>query len=338
MIVTLTGAFRNVGDYLIGDRAISLLKKYVDDEVINLNRNNLLEKDYEIMNKARAIILCGGPAYQKNMFPGIYNLDMSKIKTKIIPLGLGWKGHLNQKTEEFDFNETSQQFIKDISAKITYSSCRDYYTVDVLKKLDVQNVIMTGCPAWYSLNSINKEFNYKDPKTIIFSDPALVDSSSYEALKLLRRKFPKSNIILTLHHGFFPRIDMRGAKFFLKHLLLVLYASFRGIQIISLAANLDRMKKVYAQCDLHIGFRVHAHIFCLSRRVPSMLLSEDSRGVGQSIALNTAVLAKSDPNFINNLGTEIDNLKARKSEYFSDTLKVMREKFKEMLRFLESIK
>src|SRR5699024_8576119 len=40
-------------------------------------------------------------------------------------------------------------------------------------------------------------------------------------------------------------------------------------------------------CDLHIGYRVHAHIYFLSKRLPSILLHEDGRGNGVSEALNS---------------------------------------------------
>jgi polysaccharide pyruvyl transferase WcaK-like protein len=41
----------------------------------------------------------------------------------------------------------------------------------------------------------------------------------------------------------------------------------------------------YERCDLHVGYRVHAHIHFLSRRNPSILLHEDGRGRGVDEAL-----------------------------------------------------
>ncbi len=38
MLVTITGAVKNVGDYLIGYRGQALLKSFVDPEIINLSR------------------------------------------------------------------------------------------------------------------------------------------------------------------------------------------------------------------------------------------------------------------------------------------------------------
>ena len=36
--------------------------------------------------------------------------------------------------------------------------------------------------------------------------------------------------------------------------------------------------ELYRDCDLHVGFRVHAHIFFLSIRKPTFLLQVDGRG------------------------------------------------------------
>lgn len=41
----------------------------------------------------------------------------------------------------------------------------------------------------------------------------------------------------------------------------------------------------YDECDLHIGYRVHAHIYNLSRRKRSILIEEDVRGAGVNHAL-----------------------------------------------------
>ena len=41
----------------------------------------------------------------------------------------------------------------------------------------------------------------------------------------------------------------------------------------------------YKSIDLHVGYRVHAHIDCLSRRRTSFLIHEDGRGAGVDDAL-----------------------------------------------------
>ncbi|WP_159462218.1 polysaccharide pyruvyl transferase family protein [Halobacillus sp. Marseille-P3879] len=41
----------------------------------------------------------------------------------------------------------------------------------------------------------------------------------------------------------------------------------------------------YKQCDAHIGFRLHAHIWFLRKRKPSLLIAEDGRGMGTLMTL-----------------------------------------------------
>ena len=42
----------------------------------------------------------------------------------------------------------------------------------------------------------------------------------------------------------------------------------------------SRLIHFYDKVDLHVGFRVHAHLYMLSMRKPSILLIEDGRGYG----------------------------------------------------------
>jgi hypothetical protein len=44
MLVTITGAYKNAGDHLIGLRAKRLLERFVDAEVINVDRKQYLSR------------------------------------------------------------------------------------------------------------------------------------------------------------------------------------------------------------------------------------------------------------------------------------------------------
>lgn len=43
--------------------------------------------------------------------------------------------------------------------------------------------------------------------------------------------------------------------------------------------------ELYDNAKLHVGYRVHSHIYCLNRGIPSILLEEEARGVGVNEAL-----------------------------------------------------
>jgi hypothetical protein len=337
MIVTLTGAFRNVGDHLIGHRASILLKKYFDPEVVNITRSEIREADYETMNRARAVFMCGGPAYQKNIYPNIYPLDLNKLETAVIPLGLGWKGAVDDSPKDFQFSEESLAFIKSVHESIPSGSCRDYLTVEVLENFGVHNVVMTGCPAWYDLESMEREFEVSIPHRIVVSDPAYVSTHTIQTMRYLRNRFPNSDIALALHHGYYSSFNRKGALFGVQHLGLAALARSLRFTVHNISANLDAMRAVYENCDLHVGYRVHAHIYNLSRRTPSLLISEDSRGVGQSKALECTVLESQDAELIKKLDDEIELLMTKKGAYFLGSLRAMREGFTTMQQFLQSI-
>jgi polysaccharide pyruvyl transferase WcaK-like protein len=57
-----------------------------------------------------------------------------------------------------------------------------------------------------------------------------------------------------------------------------------GYRVINAAYDLSKID-FYRECDLHVGYRVHAQIDFLSYRHPSVLLNEDGRGEGLSQSL-----------------------------------------------------
>lgn len=58
----------------------------------------------------------------------------------------------------------------------------------------------------------------------------------------------------------------------------------RGVDVRDLSYSCEGFS-AYNECDLHVGFRVHAHIYNLSQRIPSVLIEEDGRGWGAVEAL-----------------------------------------------------
>jgi hypothetical protein len=159
MIVLLSGAKKNIGDFLITERARELFDYFLDDEIVILDRFKNLDGDIDLINKGRFLVLCGGPAYASDIYKGIYPLvdDLTKIKVPIIPFGLGWCGRPSN-PNEFRFNNESKDFLDSIHSNIKTSSCRDHITVNVLKNCGYNNITMTGCPVWYDINSISKHF------------------------------------------------------------------------------------------------------------------------------------------------------------------------------------
>ncbi len=337
MIVTLTGAYRNVGDHLIGDRALRLLKDYVEEDIISIDRKDIQAQTYDLFDKAQTIILCGGPAYQSNIYPDIYPLDLDKITTKVVPLGLGWKGGLHETPQEFRFSPNAESFIRKLHNSIEFSSCRDHRTVDVLSQLQIDNALMTGCPAWFDLNCSQQNFETRSLENIVVSDAALDTRTCLAVIRHVADRFPSARLTFALHHGYYPRLGRKGASFAAQHMLAAAYAKARGFKIRNLSSDLNAMKNLYDSCNLHVGYRVHAHIYCLSARTASILISEDSRGIAQSEALKCPIRRSDDADLIEQLDGDIASVLDNSATHFSDTLAAMQEALDTMRLFLRSI-
>lgn len=337
MIVTICGAYRNAGDHLIGDRARALLRAFVDDDIVTVDRLAMTEAHYDLYNKARAVILCGGPAYQREIYPKIYPIERERVKPPIVPLGLGWKSAAAKAPATFKFTPPALDFIRAIHERIELSSARDPLTVEVLEKNGIDNALMTGCPAWYDLNFIDKPYRFSgEPKTIVYSMPAVMQPGTWEFLLWLTKRFPKARRIVSFHHGLVPSNDKKGRQKATQFLRFSAAAMLRGWKINSLAGSLPKLEALYGAADLHVGYRVHAHLFCLSRRISSILINEDSRGVGQAKALGARSLVV-DGGDIEPFKAEIEAHLDTRGEGIERSVAVMRDTFPTMQRFLKTL-
>lgn len=291
--IALSGAKKNVGDFLITNRALALLNHIGPDFEYIVKPHWEFLDNIDFVNKSEGIIILGGPGFQMNMFPGVYKLfsDLSKIKVPIYTLGTGWKGKPGDKTTEklYHFLKPSVELINKINETSAGISCRDYQTVNVLKNNAFNNVTMTGCPVWYDIPSIGKEF--LPPKKIskIVYTPAqdeLFSDQSIEVLKFIINRFKDSKIIVSFHRGIGEvdkYTDLNDANNTQK---IATVAKKLGAEIVDVSYSAEKLN-FYDECDLHIGYRVHAHIYFLSKRLPSILLHEDGRGNGVSDALKS---------------------------------------------------
>lgn len=291
--ITLTGAKKNIGDFLITYRCERLLEKFQPDvELVKLPHWQQLDKYLDLINNSKGIIIFGGPGYQKNMYPGVYKLtrNLDDIKVPIIPLGLGWKGIPGdfETLQNYRFNDTSLKLLTKMVQNKRQISCRDYYTAQALRNNGIEAVSMTGCPVWYNLSYIGEEMTQtSNIKKIVYTPAQMKEfaSQSIDIMKVLKELFPKAEIYCSFHRGigtkdeFTPDWDVENTQ------VLAKKATELGLIAVDTAFDLSKID-FYEECDLHVGYRVHAHINFLSMRKPSLLIHEDGRGCGVSEALN----------------------------------------------------
>ncbi|MDA3862372.1 MAG: polysaccharide pyruvyl transferase family protein [Deltaproteobacteria bacterium] len=293
MYTVLTGQKKNIGDFIITQRCRVLLKHHRPDRnLFQLPHWESLEDNLDRINQGKALIIMGGPGYQPGFYPHVYKFtkDINKIKVPVIPMGLGWKGAYGSYSEldSYRFTSSSLELLKRISSQSQFLGCRDYFSVEVLKRHGIENGLMTGCPVWYHLDSIGKKMSLPhEIKKVVFT-PAqkhILQKQSITVMETLAELFPEAKLYCSFHRGLKADDEFTPSKDEKNNRLLQQKALENGFEVVDTSFNLDRIK-FYDNCDLHVGYRVHGHLYFLSKRKPSFLIHEDGRGTGVSQALN----------------------------------------------------
>lgn len=292
--VTLTGSKNNAGDFLIRHRGIELLKKFRPDrEIIDLSAwKEFSNDDLELINHAQALILLGGPSMQRNMHPTIYPLraDLTEVKCPIITMGIGAKPKKDEVYSDSPPNLgiDTIKLLEKINGSGFQSSVRDFYTLRTLDRLGFRMFRMTGCPALYTSNQQSTQSPEPSASSkICFSTGVTffrfraVDSFQKKTMLELQNKYA-DNFTVAFHHGtsqefldsHSPNIALHKAQ-----LELIEWLRSKKIKYIDISADHEKMLRFYYDQDMHIGYRVHAHIAMTSLNKASILLAEDGRAL-----------------------------------------------------------
>jgi len=308
--IVLSGARKNVGDFLILECGRALLAHHRPDRTLEVwDRATRLDDKLDSVNAARAVILLGGPAYAPNFWPHIYPLaaDLDAIRVPVYPLALGWCGEPARAPERFAFDEPSLRALRAIHGRIEASSCRDHTTQDLLRRHGIANTLVTGCTVWHDLASTGREVVAPEPIARVVVTPGARRSLALQNAALIRgvrRRFPDAEIACVFHRGlqhdaFTRRRDAWAAQWLRR------VARRQGCTIVDAAFDVGKIR-FYRECDLHVGYRVHAHLAFLSMRKPSFLLQEDGRGIGASASLGTHDVYARSPGALERLFARVD--------------------------------
>ena len=295
--VLMSGAIKNAGDFLIAERSKQLLRQvYPSAEIVTKEMRRDLIADLDEVNAASALIIGGGPAVDMHLYPQdlplVPNLD--DIKVPIFTIGLGWWGatdFLEDIYQRFYLDESTIKLFRRLERDGTIA-CRDWDTVRVLRRFGISDAKMTGCPAWYAEEhgqvhgrEVARKLAGKGTGlTIGISDPSKTEwlVVSEKIIDFLKKKYPEAVLRFFFHRGI--RQDQNTIK---KNALQ--YEKFSrkleelNVDYKDISYSADGFS-LYDACDLHIGMRVHAHIYNLSIGHPSILFEEDSRGAGANKA------------------------------------------------------
>ena len=96
------------------------------------------------------------------------------------------------------------------------------------------------------------------------------------------------------------------------------YLEKNGIKYYDISGSSEGFK-LCEEADLHVGFRVHSHIYCMSKRIPRVLISEDARGSGCNQAMGLRDIT--DYSAENGCLSENKYLKRQIEDYLEDLMK-----------------
>jgi hypothetical protein len=149
------------------------------------------------------------------------------------------------------------------------------------------NSTMTGCCVWYDLPSIGSAIRTpSEVKTLVYT-PAQVGEfgeQSIQVARVLAELFPRAKKICSFHRGVGKADDHMSAAEAKNNARIDTEVRGLGFESVDVSLGNTSMD-FYDSADLHVGYRVHAHIYFISKRLPSLLIHEDGRGVGTSESL-----------------------------------------------------
>lgn len=183
-------------------------------------------------------------------------LDAPFLKNAIL-LGVGWWQY--QRPPGF----FTKNLLRTILSKNMLHSVRDGYTLKVLQNAGIKNVVNTCCPTMWPFAEMDQSTiasNKADTVLVMITDYLKEPNADRELLNLLKRKYKK--VVL------WPQ----GAKD-------AVYFSELNVDIDLLDhsfKNLEDFVNSGTSFD-YIGTRLHGGIWCLHRRIRSLILRIDNR-------------------------------------------------------------
>lgn len=276
-ICVLHGAINNAGDFLIYERGKKLIESFFNNnfDLTYILRCKTINGDFD------GLIILGGPLITRKLHSQSQNIaEYIEKRNRNIPvfcIGLGISGEKFNNYEEYFLDQESLLFWKRVYETTKLFSVRDEMTYNVLKNYGIE-AKLTGCPALFDLENLKKNnivVNNKGINKIAVTIPNLLDfpipSIRYFLLTLyflflLKLEFSKIELGLFFQHGYTSILNK-----IIKSLANMMNVKTYNISGKSLSST--ELRKY----DLHIGTRLHSHIYFLSLGKPSFLLSVDMR-------------------------------------------------------------
>lgn len=325
-ILLLSRPVINAGDYLFTAKSFEAFEQLCPQAAVETGHvSDKFKLSY--LNEFDAIVAAGGPLYD-NRFLTEEAFPLIQYVGSMIPqlhfLSNGWYGSDAETSSlnDYRFENNVLTALKLTQERGGTFSCRDFISEYILRNNGINNVTMTGCTAWYDYNCLDvlEAMYHGKINRVIISDQGITKNSDRwgwkyaqmaGVVKLLKRMFSEAELIFTFNGG----IHTKYSETY--NLRICDLLSANDISFYDISGSREGFS-LCDQADLHVGFRMHSHIYCMSKRIPSVLISEDARGVG----LNTTTGLNDIRDFVVKKGKIVpnDNMTKELKYYLEDLI------------------
>lgn len=324
-ILLLSRPVVNAGDFLFSEKSLEAFAQILPETTV-VTGHISTDMNLEEINGFNAIVAAGGPLYD-NRFLTEESFPTLKYMDRMIPklhfLSNGWYGKDAEKDSlnNYKFEDNVMDNLKLIQERGGTFSCRDYISKYILKNNGIENVTMAGCTAWYDydrMGVLEPLYSGKIRK-IFISDQGITKEKNRwswkyvqmeNMIEMLQHLFPDAKLLFSFNGGIYTKYS-KEYNLKICELLKRNHIAYYDI------SGSKKGFSLYDKADLHIGFRMHSHIYCMSKRIPSVLISEDARGIG----LNTSTGLNDIRDFTVEKGSIVPNKNMVKElEYYLDDL------------------
>ena len=268
----------NTGNSFIAHSIINILygKTVKIEGITNIWQCNLAEFDTDKINAEYTHVVLimqdqirNHDSYYKGIDCGAIANFLEKIKIPLITFSLGCnafsEGELSNLHNTVD--PEMKRILSIISHKTPQIGVRGNYTAEILEKLGIKNVAVTGCPSFFTTQS--KKIR-KNPLTKIATNGGmqtkfLANTSHYHIMQdLYESKF----VEYIAFGGNYPDIIHETDKYqetIMKNGNLRIFSS------------MDDWAKFVRTMDLVVGTRVHCGIMAINQGTPAIITNSDFR-------------------------------------------------------------
>lgn len=268
---------KNIGDALITLATVDAIRRVkgeVDVDVVY--REELWDKvKTGILESDAVVFAC--LAIRKDMdvvYPFLENILNSNAPVGVVAAGTSLNMSLDRLYDNA-ISGKSLKLLKELNDRVLFWTNRGWLTQGFCDYYDLNKACFSGDIAFSDPRYENISFEKKyEIKNIAISDPHYADryiNSFFYLLERVKGEFAGAQIDVLMH----------GVN-----LVIEKACENAGVNVNKIYLNKETGLDAYSEYDMHVGYRVHAHVSSLLRRKVSYLLEQDGRGADYGCSLN----------------------------------------------------